>query len=100
MKLRDIVFTKRFIFACQALGKGTFVLNKQEFVTIVRNISKRLELSATLPGAFNWSIALWKRLSPLRHWHLTIQLGLHVRNVENWTESVTWIFVCFLPPTN
>ena len=20
--------------------------------------------------------------------------------VENWTESVTWIFVCFLPPTN
>ena len=45
------------------------MLNKQEFVTIVRNISKRLELSATLPGAFNWSTALWKRLSPLRHWH-------------------------------
>ena len=22
------------------------------------------------------------------------------RPVENWTESVTWIFVCFLPPTN
>ena len=21
-------------------------------------------------------------------------------SVENWTESVTWIFVCFLPPTN
>ena len=20
--------------------------------------------------------------------------------IENWTESVTWIFVCFLPPTN
>ena len=24
----------------------------------------------------------------------------YVRGVENWTESVTWIFVCFLPPTN
>ena len=22
------------------------------------------------------------------------------RTVENWTESVTWIFVCSLPPTN
>ena len=23
-----------------------------------------------------------------------------IDTVENWTESVTWIFVCFLPPTN
>ena len=25
---------------------------------------------------------------------------LRKQRVENWTESVTWIFVCFLPPTN
>lgn len=82
-KLSDFVFTKRFIFACQALGKDAFMLNKQEFVTIVRNISKRLGLSATLPGTFNWSTALWIRLSPLRHRYLTIQLGLHVIGTQS-----------------
>ena len=64
-------------------GKHAFILNKEEFVTIVRNISKRLRLYATLPGAFNGSTALWTRLSPLRHRHLTIQLSLHVIGTQS-----------------
>ena len=36
------------------------------------------------------TISIW-RLYPLSPYWET---------VENWTESVTWIFACFLPPTN
>ena len=39
------------------------------------------------------------------NWTLNSELWLMIsinagECVENWTESVTWIFVCFLPPTN
>ena len=82
-KLTSSIITEEFSRNARFWGKDAFILNKEEFVTIVRNISKRLRLSATLPGAFNGSTALWTRLSPLRHRLLTIQLSLHVIGTQS-----------------